>query len=295
MTLQSVAVLIVFTVASSIALIVVLGSMLSPVARVASEMRAVAQTKDFSRHVEIEYSDEIGVLANEFNNMTSELGSAYERLRLVARTEKELRAEVAAREHETLEVMGRATEYKDPETGTHIVRVGLFAALIAKALGQTREQQELLRHATPLHDIGKLGIPDKIMLKTGKLTKQEFAQMKTHTDIAYDILKHSKSKFLQAGAMIAMNHHEYYDGSGYPNGKKGDEIPLFGRIVCAVDHFDALMSRRPYKEPWPFKKAVEYLREHSGTKFDPEVIQVFLDNVTEIRRITEEHREDYLA
>jgi response regulator RpfG family c-di-GMP phosphodiesterase len=293
LTLQNIVALIVLTTGGGIAIAVVLRRLLQPLSDVTAAMREVALTKDFTRNLAIRDSDEIGILAAEFNQMTNELGAAYERLKIVANEEARLRAEVTDREYETLEVMGRATEYKDPETGRHIVRVGIYASLIAAQLGEDEEQQDLIRHAAPLHDVGKLGIPDAILLKPTGLDADEFRVMTEHTRIAHAILKDSQSKYLRTGAVIALTHHEHWDGSGYPNGIAGEEIPLVGRIVGLVDTFDALISRRPYKEPWMVHDVLEEIERLRGTQFDPAVVDAFFAVKETLLEVATDYADDY--
>ncbi|MCK5201072.1 MAG: HD domain-containing protein, partial [Spirochaetales bacterium] len=193
--------------------------------------------------------------------------------------------EVFARENETLNVLGRASDYKDPETGAHIVRVSCYSRLLSESLGQSEALQDLIFYAAPLHDIGKLGIPDSILLKPGKLTSKEFEIIKTHTTIGFKILANPSSKYLKAGAVIAVSHHEKFDGTGYTKGLKGDEIPIFGRIVSIADVFDALTTKRPYKDPWLFEKVVGQLIEERGRHFDPEIVDLFMENISKVKKI----------
>lgn len=194
------------------------------------------------------------------------------------------------REHETLQILGKTAEYKDPETGAHVARVAHYSRLLAKQFGQNEKMQDILFFASPFHDIGKVGIPDAILLKEGKLNEGEFGLMKTHSAIGYDILKTSKSEYLKAGAVIAFTHHEKFDGTGYPNGLKGETIPLAGRIVAIADVFDALTSQRPYKAPWSFEKAFEFLENEKGKHFDPLLIECFMSNQDHIKAIYEEFK-----
>lgn len=189
------------------------------------------------------------------------------------------------REQELLYRMSRAAEFRDPETGAHIQRMANYSSLIAQELGLSDTDQKLILHAAPMHDVGKIGIPDQILLKPGALTAEEFATMKTHTTIGYELLKGSDSTILQAGCTIAVSHHERYDGSGYPNGLAGDAIPLFGRIVAVADVFDALTSERPYKKAWAPEQAAECLREGRGRHFDPECLDAFLTRWTDAMAI----------
>lgn len=195
-------------------------------------------------------------------------------------------AEIMAREQETIFCLSRAAEYRDPETGEHIHRMAHYSRHIACRMGLSIEQQDLLLHAAPMHDIGKVGTPDAILLKPGKLTPEEFVIMKQHAVIGYEVLSSSNSPLLQVAAEIAHTHHEKFDGSGYPQGLAGDKIPLFGRIVAVADVFDALTSERPYKRAWTIESAQEYLRQGAGTHFDPRCVEAFIsdwDAVMEIK------------
>jgi two-component system response regulator RpfG len=198
----------------------------------------------------------------------------------------EATSEIRLRERETLLRLARAGEYRDEETGNHIVRMAKYSRVIAEQLGLSETEAEVIEMAAPMHDIGKIGIRDEILLKPGKLTTDEFEIMKGHTMIGYEILKDSPSKFLQMGAIIALGHHEKFDGTGYPYGKKGDEISLEARIVAVADVYDALVSERPYKNAWSMQAAIEYMESHSGKHFDPECFTAFksqLDKVTKIQ------------
>lgn len=189
---------------------------------------------------------------------------------------REATAEIRARERETVTRLARAAEFRDPETGAHIQRMAHYSALIASRLGHDERRVEAMLQAAPMHDVGKLGIPDYILLKAGRLTTDEFTLMKRHSAIGHDILKDSSSRVIQMGAVIALNHHEKFDGSGYPGGLAGADIPLEARIVAVADVFDALTSERPYKRAWPMEQAISFLRNGRGSHFDPECIDAFL-------------------
>lgn len=189
------------------------------------------------------------------------------------------------RERETLEMLGKAAEYKDPETKAHTVRVSHYCRLLASFCGLSEKLQDVIFYASPFHDLGKIGIPDSILLKPAKLTPEEFAIMKTHSVLGYEILKNSKSEYLKAGGVIAFNHHEKYDGTGYPNGLQGENIPIFGRITAIVDVFDALTSNRPYKKAWSLEDAALLLLEEKGKHFDPVLVDLFLANFDEVKVI----------
>lgn len=184
-------------------------------------------------------------------------------------------ASLLDREEETIYRLTRASEHRDNETGDHIVRIGHYAALLAAELGLPQEEQDLLRLATPMHDIGKVGTPDAILLKNGPLTPTDWEIMKQHAIAGYDILRDSESALLQKGAEIALSHHERFDGGGYPFGLEGEKVPLSGRIAAVCDVFDALLSRRPYKQPWPLANVLAYMDEQSGRHFDPRVVAAF--------------------
>jgi len=193
---------------------------------------------------------------------------------------------IVAQERESIFCLAKAAEYRDPETGSHILRMAHYSKHIARCMGLSVEQQDLLLEAAPMHDIGKVGTPDMILLKPGKLTDGEFSIMKQHAVIGYEVLNTSSSPLLKVAAEIAHSHHEKFDGSGYPRGLAGDAIPLFGRIVAVADVFDALTSERPYKKAWTIEQATQMLRDGSGKHFDPVCIDAFFsdfDDVLEIK------------
>ena len=180
-----------------------------------------------------------------------------------------------------------AAEYKDEDTGDHIVRIGQYCSLISEKLNLPQEFKETIYYAAPMHDIGKIGIPDKILLKPGRLTHIEFETIKTHTQIGARLLFESKSKILQMAHEIALNHHEKFNGKGYPNQLKGTDIPISGRIVALADTFDALTSKRPYKDPYPPEVTFDIMKKERGKHFDPNFLDIFItnfDQFLEIRR-----------
>ncbi|MDD4908720.1 MAG: HD domain-containing protein [Candidatus Omnitrophica bacterium] len=176
-------------------------------------------------------------------------------------------------------------EYRDESTGTHLVKIADYSTEIAREMGLSQKDIDNLRYASPMHDIGKIVIPDAILKKPGGLTPEEREVMKTHTTLGGDIFKNSKSPLLKVARTISLTHHERFDGTGYPNGLKGDDIPLFGRIVSVADVFDALTSKRPYKEAYGFDEAVELIKEGSGTQFDPAVVRAFLKRIEKIKQV----------
>ncbi|MFP4159111.1 MAG: HD domain-containing phosphohydrolase [Desulfobacterales bacterium] len=193
---------------------------------------------------------------------------------------------------DTISRLVSAAEYRDEETGDHIVRMSRYCTLIAHKMGLSDEMVKLIRYASPMHDIGKIGIPDHILLKPGRLTDEEFETIKTHTTIGANILANSKADVLKVANEIALNHHEKWNGKGYPRGLKKDETPVSGRIVGIADTFDALTSKRPYKDPYPLEVALEIIRSERETSFDPEVVDVFLDSIDDIKRIKNEVNEN---
>ena len=178
-----------------------------------------------------------------------------------------------------------AAEYKDESTGTHLVKIADYCTEIAQGLGLSKTDIALLKYASPMHDIGKIVIPDAILKKEGGLTPEEREVMKKHTVLGADIFKGSRSPLLRVARLISLTHHERFDGTGYPAGMKGKEIPLFGRIVSIADVFDALTSRRPYKEPYDFDEALEIIKDAAGSQFDPDVVGAFVKRRDKIRKI----------
>ena len=177
---------------------------------------------------------------------------------------------------DTIYRLSRVAEFKDRETGDHIRRMSLVSKYIASAMKNDPDFIELILYASPMHDIGKVAIPDSILLKPARLTKQEFEIMKTHTKIGAEILKGAETSILKVAYKIALYHHEKYNGTGYPEGLKGYEIPIEARVVAVADVFDALVSKRPYKGPWPLEKAEEFIVSQKGQHFDPVVVEAFI-------------------
>jgi response regulator RpfG family c-di-GMP phosphodiesterase len=199
-------------------------------------------------------------------------------------------AEIKEREFELLNRLISALEYRDIETANHITRMANYSRLIAKHLFPVdNPMASLIFLAAALHDIGKIGISDKILSKPEKLSEKEFNRMKRHTLIGYDILKDSSSEVIQLAAVIALTHHERHDGSGYPRGLRGEEIPIAGRIVAIADYFDALMSKRVYKDAWSIEKVLETLKERSGKIFDPVCLKAFFKSLDEILKIKDKY------
>jgi len=187
--------------------------------------------------------------------------------------------------------LGMAAEYRDEETGSHILRMSHACALLARAIGWSEAGCDLILNASPMHDIGKIGIPDNILLKPGKFEPHEWEIMKTHAAIGGKLLDGDDSELMRMAREIAVSHHEKWDGSGYPNGLAGEAIPQAGRIAALADVFDALTSVRPYKKAWPIEAAVAYIHENSGKHFDPKLVEAFLQVLPGILKIREHYSE----
>lgn len=202
---------------------------------------------------------------------------------------------IVAREKETIVRLMRAAEFRDNETGAHIVRMGQISAVIGATIGLSDTECEMLQMAAPMHDIGKVSTPDSILLKPGPLNPDEWEVMKRHTIAGYEILKESDSELLQLAAVIALSHHEKFDGSGYPYGTKGDAIPIAGRICALSDVFDALTSVRPYKEAWTVEDAATHIESRAGTHFDPALVAAFHRVLPQIAQIKIDFPDEWVA
>jgi HD-GYP domain-containing protein (c-di-GMP phosphodiesterase class II)/DNA-binding LacI/PurR family transcriptional regulator len=194
----------------------------------------------------------------------------------------QLISDVEETQREVLYTLGDILERRSFETGSHVKRVAEYSYVLAVKYGLNEEDAQLLKHASPMHDIGKLGIEESILRKPGKLTPEEFEKIKTHTTLGYEILKSSERKLLKVASIIASQHHERYDGSGYPRGLKGEDIHIFGRITCIADVFDALGSDRVYKSEWPMDEICEYIQSQKGKMFDPKLTDIFFECLQDI-------------
>lgn len=206
----------------------------------------------------------------------------YNQNRELERKVRERTAELERTRLEIIERLGRAGEFRDNETGMHVIRVAHYCRLLAQAVRMDPEDVELLFNAAPMHDIGKIGIRDRVLLKPGKLDEDEFAIMRTHGEIGAEIMGKHDYGLLEMARTIAMTHHEKWNGSGYPNGLAGEQIPLVGRITAIADVFDALTSERPYKKAWPIEEAVALLQREAGQSFDPELVTKFVGILPQI-------------
>lgn len=201
--------------------------------------------------------------------------------------------EIEETQKEIIFTMAEAGESRSKETGNHVKRVAEYSVIMAKGYGLSSSEVDLIKMASPMHDIGKIAIPDAILLKPGRFTDEEFEIMKTHAERGYQMLKFSTRKILKASAIIAYEHHEKWNGRGYPRGLKGEEIHLYGRITAIADVFDALGSDRVYKKAWEIERVVQLLKDERGEHFDPKLVDIFLDNFDEVLRIKDKFADEF--
>ena len=228
--------------------------------------------------------DELGEISYAMINMSSSIKDGIHQI-------ESLSDEIINTQKEIIYTMGEIAETRSKETGNHVKRVAEYSKLIALKLGINEQEAEILKLASPMHDIGKVGIPDNILNKPGKLTPEEFEIMKTHAQLGYEMLKHSSKPILQAAAIVSKEHHEKYNGNGYPKGLKGEEIHIFARITAVADVFDALGSDRIYKKAWEDKKIFELFNNEKGEHFDPKIIDIFFENLEEIKQIRDKFKD----
>jgi len=203
----------------------------------------------------------------------------------------DLNEEIWQTQHEMLSLLGEVGETRSQETGNHVRRVAKYAKILGELYGLDDEELRLLYSASPMHDIGKIGISDAILLKPGKLEPDEYDVMKTHSTIGYDILKNSSRPLLKAAAIIAREHHEKWDGSGYPNALSGRDIHIYGRITALADVFDALSCERVYKRAWPMEKIIEFVLSERGKHFDPDLVDMFMENIDRFKEIAAKYQD----
>lgn len=246
-------------------------SITQPLVGLTKVMARVTKRHDYQADVAVASDDEIGVLAESFNGMLTE---------------------IRAREREIVTKLVRAAEFRDTDTGEHVSRVAGYVEMTARGLGLPAAESELIGLASTMHDMGKIGVPDSILLKKGPLSAEERSEMERHATIGHAILDDSSSDLIRLASEIAHSHHERWDGQGYPRRLAGEQIPLAGRITAVADVFDALTSERPYKEAWPIEKARAYLQEQAGTHFDPACVTAFLKNWPEIEQSFAAQRPD---
>ena len=228
--------------------------------------------------------DELGEISYAMKNMSSSIKDGINEI-------ESLSDEIINTQKEIIYTMGEIAETRSKETGNHVKRVAEYSKLLALKLGISSDEAEMLKLASPMHDIGKVGIPDNILNKPGKLTPEEFEIMKTHAQLGFDMLKHSSKAILQIAAIVSNEHHEKYNGKGYPRGLKGEDIHIFARITAVADVFDALGSDRIYKKAWEDEKIFELFNSEKGEHFDPKVIEAFFHSLDEIKTIRERFKD----
>jgi response regulator RpfG family c-di-GMP phosphodiesterase len=246
-------------------------SITRPLTVLTADMARIAQTHDYSTSLSDASDDETKALAGSFNAMMTEIRNAY--------------AAISSREAELIFRLSSATEKRDNETGEHIRRMAMLCRLVGQGLDLETSQLNALERAAPLHDVGKVGVPDQIMFKPGKLDPAERSEMEKHTSYGYEILRDSESDLIRLAAQMAWSHHERWDGKGYPRRLEGSAIPLAGRIAAVADVCDALASERPYKRAWSLPAVRAHLVENSGTQFDPACVDSLIRHWDEVERI----------
>ncbi|NND84030.1 MAG: HD domain-containing protein [Acidimicrobiia bacterium] len=240
---------------------------------------------DLDTRIELRQRTELGLLADTINDVTGRL----KRSKLESEKKEQ---EIIDTQKEVIQTLGEVVESRSKETGNHILRVGKASYQLARLAGASESEAELIELASPMHDVGKVAVPDSILNKPGRLTKEEFDIIKSHTTIGYELLRSSDRPIMKAAAVIAHQHHEKWDGSGYPQGLKGEEIHTYGRVVALVDVFDALRSRRAYKDALPIEEVVQILQKDSGHHFDPRLVDVFLKHLSVFEEIFSRHQDE---
>ncbi|MDP3587209.1 MAG: response regulator [Sulfuricurvum sp.] len=225
-------------------------------------------------------------ILDEFNEIIDFISISYDVTELF-----DLNEEIWQTQHEMLSLLGEVGETRSEETGNHVRRVAKYSRLLGRLYGLNEEESKLIYSASPMHDIGKIGIPDRILLKPGKLEADEYTIMKTHAKVGYEILKHSKRPLLQAAAVIAHEHHEKWDGSGYPRSLAGENIHIYGRITALADVFDALSCERVYKPAWSIEKIIEFILSERGKHFDPILVDLLMNNIDSFIAVAHEYKD----
>jgi len=277
---------ILFSVLLIIAAIILIARINVPLDFITRFIKEIgSKNKKISSKLPIGIDDEFGQLSNSFNKMTSTIEKNITQI-------EDLYIEIENTQKEIIFTMGAAGELRSKETGQHVKRVAEYSKLLAILYGLKEEEAELIKLASPMHDIGKVGIPDNILHKPGKLTVKEFAIMKTHAQLGYNMLKGSNRTILKSASIVAHEHHEKYNGRGYPRGLKGEDIHIFGRITAIADVFDALGSERSYKKAWPDKKILQLFKDERGEHFDPKLIDLFIKNKKQFYKIRDMYKEE---
>lgn len=259
-------------------------ALIRPVITLADVAKKVTKTQDYTQQVKLDRDDEIGQLSDAFNTMIGGMDTALEEITA-------LNKEIEDTQREVVFTMGAIGESRSKETGNHVRRVAEYSKLLALYSGLNENEAEMLRQASPMHDIGKVAIPDAVLNKPGRFDEEERRIMDTHAALGYEMLKHSQRELLLMAATVAYEHHEKWDGSGYPRGLGGEAIHIYGRITALADVFDALGSDRIYKSAWEDERIFNLFREERGKHFDPSLIDIFFDHLDEFLTIREHLRD----
>ena len=273
-----------FMIISAIILAVVFGKVLKEDTKIIIQNIDKIENGKYDQTTILNRPDELGEISLAMKNMAGSIKDGIHQI-------ESLSDEIINTQKEIIYTMGEIAETRSKETGNHVKRVAEYSKILALKLGLSLEEAEMLKLASPMHDIGKVGIPDEILNKPGKLTPEEFEIMKNHAQMGYDMLKHSNKPILQAAAIDSKEHHEKYNGKGYPRGLKGDDIHIFARITVVADVFDALGSDRIYKKAWEDEKIFELFNSEKGEHFDPKVITAFFNSLDEIKIIRERFKD----
>ena len=241
---------------------------------------------DFTLRIDSEYNDEVGQLINLYNKLSDKLEIAYHQ------NSQNFLTEIAETQKEVIFTMGSIAESRSKETGDHVKRVAEYSKVLALYYGLNEDEAEMLKQASPMHDIGKVAIPDEILNKPGRLDDEEKKIMEEHVILGYDMLKHSHRALLKTAAIVALEHHEKWDGTGYPNAKIGEDIHIYGRITALADVFDALGSDRVYKKAWNDEKIFKLFKEERGKHFDPKLMDIFFEHIDEFLIIRDKFKKD---
>ena len=271
-------------VISAIVLAIVFGKVLKEDTKTIIENINKIKNGKYENTIIINRPDELGEISFAMKNMAITIKDGIHQI-------ESLSDEIINTQKEIIYTMGEIAETRSKETGNHVKRVAEYSKILALKLGISVDDAEMLKLASPMHDIGKVGIPDNILNKPGKLTPEEFEIMKTHAQLGFDMLKHSSKAILQTAAIVSNEHHEKYNGKGYPRGLKGEDIHIFARITAVADVFDALGSNRVYKKAWEDEKIFELFNSEKGEHFDPKVIDAFFENIEEIKQIRDQFKD----
>lgn len=273
-----------FMIASAIVLALVFGKVLKEDTKIIINSINSIKNANYENTSLLNRPDELGEISYAIKDMATSIKNGINEI-------ESLSDEIINTQKEIIYTMGEIAETRSKETGNHVKRVAEYSKILALKIGLSNEEAEMLKLASPMHDVGKVGIPDHILNKPGKLTPEEFEIMKTHATLGFDMLKHSSKAILRAAAIVSKEHHEKYNGKGYPNGLKGEDIHIFARITAVADVFDALGSDRIYKKAWSDEKIFELFKNEKGEHFDPKIIDAFFDSLEEIKDIREKFKD----